>query len=53
MHQNRRKIEQIYNELPDSTKEYLDQAIRSIVSTKKKKGRWLLLRAADLTCMKE
>lgn len=37
MHQNRRKIEQLYNELPDSTKEQLDQAIRSIISAKKKR----------------
>jgi len=39
MQQNRKKIEQLYNNLPDPTKEYLDQAIGSITQTKKKKGK--------------
>ena len=39
MYQNRRKIEHLYNKLPDPTKEHLDQAIGSIISTKKKNGK--------------
>ena len=43
MHQNKQKIEQLYNNLPDSTKEHLDQAISSIISTKKKKGKVIII----------
>ena len=39
MAKNRKKTEQLYNDLPDSTKMYLDQAIRSIVNAKKNKGK--------------
>ncbi len=43
MHPKRKKIEQLYNDLPASTKEHLDQAVRSIISAKKKKGKVVII----------
>ena len=43
MDQNRKKIEQLYITLPDSTKEHLDQAIKSIINAKKKKGKVVII----------
>ena len=43
MDQNRKKIEQLYIALPDSTKEHLDQAIKSIINAKKKKGKVVII----------
>ncbi len=40
---NREPIELLYENLPSDTKEMLDRAISSIVSTKKKTARSLLL----------